>query len=138
MRTAGLQHSVTIPKTPARTSSGTRRIAASSPLAPASTPNKESDAADTEVILSPAGFESAHSAEANRRTERQRHLAVAIRQRIETRLGGRVRDLAIRVRGNVIVLEGRCATFYTKQLAQHAALGILENEQLDNAIVVMM
>ncbi|MGD9635604.1 MAG: hypothetical protein AB7I57_17690, partial [Pirellulales bacterium] len=67
-----------------------------------------------------------------------RHLAVAIRQRIESRLGGRVRDLAIRVRGNTIVLEGSCATFYTKQLAQHAALGVLEDEQLENAIMVTM
>ena len=72
------------------------------------------------------------------RAERYRQLAIAIRQRIESRLGGRVRDLAIRVLGNTIVLEGRCATFYTKQLAQHAALGVLEEEQLENAIVVTM
>jgi hypothetical protein len=42
----------------------------------------------------------------------------------------------VRVLGNTIVLEGKCATYYTKQLAQHAALGVLDDEQLENAIVV--
>jgi hypothetical protein len=98
----------------------------------------DSQAAETEVILSPAGFEMARTIEPDHRTERQRHIAIAIRQRIESRLGGRIRDLAIRVRGQAIVLEGRCATYYTKQLAQHAALGVLDDEQLENAIVVMM
>jgi hypothetical protein len=27
-------------------------------------------------------------------------------------------------------------TYYTKQIAQHAALGVLEDEHLENAIVV--
>jgi hypothetical protein len=91
-----------------------------------------------EVILSPQGFESASPVDHGSRTERQRHLAIAIRQRIESRLGGRVRDLAIRISAETIILEGSCATFYTKQLAQHAALGVLENEHLENAIVVTM
>ena len=136
MRPAGRHHSVTIPITPVRTSSDSLRTTTPATLAP--TVLVERDAADTEIILSPTGFESTHVAEPDHRTERQRHLAVAIRQRIESRLGGRIRDLAIRVRGETIVLEGSCATFYTKQLAQHAALGVLEAEQLENAIVVMM
>ncbi len=137
MRPAGRQHSVTIPITPVRSSSDSLRIAAHSQLAPASSSPSNGDA-ETEVILSPAGFETMPAHDAGYRTERHRHLAVAIRQRIESRLGGRVRDLAIRVSGETIVLEGSCATYYTKQLAQHAALGVLENEQLDNAIVVRM
>jgi hypothetical protein len=136
MRPAGRQHSVTIPITPVRTSSDSLRIAAHSLLARDN--QSPPDAAETEVILSPAGLETVHSSDAGYRTDRQRHLAVAIRQRIESRLGGRVHDLAIRVRGKSIVLEGRCATFYTKQLAQHAALGVLEDEQLENAITVTM
>jgi hypothetical protein len=72
------------------------------------------------------------------RLERFRQLAIAIRQRIETRLAGRVRDLAVRVHGETIVLEGRCATYYTKQLAQHAALGVLDGEPLENSIVVTL
>jgi hypothetical protein len=42
----------------------------------------------------------------------------------------------VRIKGDTIVLEGSCATYYTKQLAQHAALGVLEEEHLENAIVV--
>ncbi len=74
------------------------------------------------ILLSPAGTLQRNGAVSDGRAERGRQLAVAIRQRIESRLGGRVRDLAVRVTGNRIILEGRCATYYTKQLAQHAAL----------------
>jgi len=138
MRPAGRQRSATIPITPPiRTSSDSLRIAATDMLASAASPDSDA-AAQTEVILSPAGFETTHSAEAGHRTERHRHLAIAIRQRIESRLGGRVRDLAIRVRGDTVVLDGTCTTYYTKQLAQHAALGVLENEQLENAITVTL
>jgi len=137
MRPAGRQRSVTIPITPVRTSSDSLRIIATDMLAPTDSP-ETNGAAETEVILSPAGFETTHSVEAGHRTERHRHLTVAIRQRIESRLGGRVQELAIRIKDNTIVLEGHCATFYTKQLAQHAALGVLEDEQLENAIIVTM
>ncbi len=136
MRPAGRHRSVSISMTPARTASDALYIKPVAPLAAGA--SHDDDAAETEVILSPNGFETAHSAEACLRAERQRLLAVAIRQRIESRLGGRIRDLAIRIRGNTVLLEGRCATFYTKQLAQHAALGVIEEEQLENAIVVLM
>jgi hypothetical protein len=92
---------------------------------------------EAEVVLGPAGtFVSAHSGAVDRNGERRRQLAIAIRQRIETRLAGRIRDLSVRIKGEIIVLEGSCATYYTKQLAQHAAFGVLEDEQLENAIVV--
>ncbi len=68
--------------------------------------------------------------------ERHRALEIAIYQRIESRLLGRVRDLLVRAFDGVVILEGECATYYTKQLAQHAAMGILEDEQLENEIVV--
>ena len=68
--------------------------------------------------------------------EAQRALELAIRQRIEMRLPGRVRNLVVRVIDHVVILEGQCATYYTKQLAQHTALGILEDEQLENEIAV--
>ncbi|HEX5470247.1 MAG TPA: BON domain-containing protein [Lacipirellulaceae bacterium] len=71
------------------------------------------------------------------RAERQRALEVAIIQRIETRLRGRVRDLSVRVIDDVVFLQGKCATYYTKQLAQHAAMGIIDDEQLENEIVVV-
>jgi hypothetical protein len=59
-----------------------------------------------------------------------------IRVRIDKRLGDRVRDLTVRIDGDRIVLGGQCSTYYSKQLAQHAALGVIEDEHLDNAIQV--
>ena len=70
------------------------------------------------------------------RGAQQQSLEIAIRQRIETRLQGRVRNLKVRAYGDVVILEGQCATYYSKQLAQHAAMGVLEDEHLENAIVV--
>jgi osmotically-inducible protein OsmY len=67
----------------------------------------------------------------------QRHeLEIVIQKRIESRLNGRVRNLQVRATADIVILEGQCTTYYTKQLAQHAAMGVLEDEQLENAIVV--
>jgi hypothetical protein len=63
-------------------------------------------------------------------------LPEVITERIQTRLPGRIRDLNVRRSGNRIILEGRCATYYSKQLAQHAALGVIDGEQLQNDIFV--
>lgn len=63
-------------------------------------------------------------------------LAAAIEERIRSRLLGRVRNLKVEVHDDVVTLHGQCATYYTKQLAQHAAMGVLEDEHLENAIVV--
>lgn len=41
---------------------------------------------------------------------------------VQRRLGGRVRDLRIRVRGSGVILQGRASTYHAKQLAQHAAM----------------
>ncbi len=53
--------------------------------------------------------------------------------RVQTRLGGRIRDLRLYFRENGIVLQGLARTYYAKQLAQHAVmmetrLPILANE----------
>lgn len=133
MPPAGRQASVTIAITPVRTSSDSPRIV--SPLSLGTVSAAEAaKAAETQPSLAPVDFSTAHPAA----VDRCRHLTIAIRQRIELRLGGRVRELAVRVSGNTIVLEGHCATYHTKQLAQHAALGVLEDELLENAIVVTM
>lgn len=119
------------------TATGTCVVAAASGAAEFGELSPAADEPETDVLLSPAGtFIARGAAAADRLNERRCHLAIAIRQRIESRLAGRVRDLAVRVAGNTVVLEGKCATYYTKQLAQHAALGVLEHEHLENAIVV--
>lgn len=66
----------------------------------------------------------------------QQALEAIIQQRIESRLHGRVRNLVVRVVGDVVTLAGECTTYYTKQLAQHTAMGVLDDEHLENAIVV--
>jgi osmotically-inducible protein OsmY len=69
--------------------------------------------------------------------DRRHHLReAAIKERIETRLPGRVRNLVVRSFDGLVILGGQCSTFYTKQLAQHAAMGVLNDELLENAIVV--
>ena len=67
---------------------------------------------------------------------REMRLAQRIRERIQLRLGGRIHELDVKVADKLVTLYGRCATYYTKQLAQHAALGVLEDEHLENSIVV--
>jgi hypothetical protein len=95
------------------------------------------DPPSVEAGPSPAGTPvklSEHAAKSG--ADRRRQVIVIIRKRIESRLSRRVRDLNVRFQGNTVVLEGTCATYYTKQLAQHAALGVLDDETLENAIVV--
>ncbi len=63
-------------------------------------------------------------------------LAALIVRRIESRLPGRIRQLTVSMAESAVVLTGQCCTFYTKQVAQHAAMGVLEYEQLVNNIDV--
>jgi hypothetical protein len=137
MRPAGRQRSVIEPTTPYRPLSESLSKSTGSPRETAAIAG--TDAAETEVILAPAAFAQAHAvANERERAERHRRLPGVIRERIQSRLNGRLHDLVVRLEGNTVVLEGQCATYYTKQLAQHAALGALEDEQLRNAIVVTM
>ena len=65
-------------------------------------------------------------------------LAKNILARIESRLPGRLRHLTVYTTENAVILTGQCCTFYTKQLAQHIAMGVLEYEQLVNNIDVQV
>ena len=89
-----------------------------------------------QLVDSPGKRSRIVDAAAAHRSAQQQSLEIAIRQRIEQRLNGRVRNLSVRAYGDVVILEGECSTYYTKQLAQHAAMGVLEEEHLENAIVV--
>ena len=88
------------------------------------------------VVSARDAFLVVDSIEKDDRTIQREQLVRAIEKRIESRLPGRVRNLVVRTFEDTVVLEGQCATYYTKQLAQHAALGILEDEHLENSIVV--
>ena len=63
-------------------------------------------------------------------------LSQRIIHRIHKRIGDRIHNLMILVSPETIELQGQCATFYTKQLAQEAVLGVLEDELLVNHIEV--
>ena len=67
-----------------------------------------------------------------------RKLDELIADRINARIGGRIRNLSVEIRGKTVRLLGECSTFYTKQLAQHAALGVLEDEKVINDISVRL
>jgi hypothetical protein len=103
------------------------RTAATSTIEPVAT---------TTAVSAHDGFLASDSIEKDIRTIHREQLVRAIEKRIESRLPGRVRNLVVRTFEDTVVLEGQCATYYTKQLAQHAALGILEDEHLENSIVV--
>ncbi|MCG8448608.1 MAG: BON domain-containing protein [Pirellulales bacterium] len=63
-------------------------------------------------------------------------LTELVQRRIEARLPGRIRNFSVFATENAVMLTGECSTFYTKQLAQHVAMAVLEYERLINNIEV--
>ena len=55
---------------------------------------------------------------------------------VHARTGRRVRNLAIELRPERVVLHGRASTYYVKQLAQHGIRDVLPHVHLENAITV--
>src|SRR6185369_3335326 len=93
---------------------------------------------DVELLPSVTAIVRIHPDESDDPGARHRALEIAIHKRIESRLFGRVKNLRVRAFDGVVILEGECATYYSKQLAQHTAMGILEDEHLENSIVVIV
>ena len=54
-------------------------------------------------------------------------LAASIERAVRRETAGGVRNLRVEVNRGGVVLEGRCDTFYCKQLAQHAAMTLSHN-----------
>ena len=63
-------------------------------------------------------------------------LAAYIERAVWRETGGGVRDLHVEVNREGVLLFGRCETYYTKQKAQHAAMGVPGGGQLTNRIEV--
>jgi len=59
-----------------------------------------------------------------------------LEHQVRLRTGRRVRNLAIEVQAEQVVLRGRAPTYYLKQLAQHGVWDVLPHVRLKNAIVV--
>jgi hypothetical protein len=55
---------------------------------------------------------------------------------LRRRLGSRIRNLRVQLLPDGLVLQGRAATFYTKQLAQHVAMELAAVPILANDIEV--
>jgi osmotically-inducible protein OsmY len=68
---------------------------------------------------------------------RSARLAVRIAHVVKRRTAGSVQNLRVEVRRDGVFLDGQCASFYTKQLAQQAALGLADEKQLTNRIEVV-
>lgn len=59
-----------------------------------------------------------------------------IRQTVENRTSGRIRELSISVDGTRLIISGRTSTYYSKQLATHAALDVAQQLVIQNDVVV--
>lgn len=57
-------------------------------------------------------------------------------RRVRALTGGRVGGLTVEIRADRVVLRGRAASFYVKQLAQHGVREILPRVRVDNALAV--
>jgi hypothetical protein len=63
-------------------------------------------------------------------------LAIHIERLVREKTSGLIRDLRVTVHPAEIVLSGRAATYYAKQLATHAALDACDDLTLTNDIEV--
>lgn len=63
-------------------------------------------------------------------------LAASIERAVWRETGGGVRNLRVEIDQDGVRLTGRCRTYYTKQKAQHAAMGVPGGGPLTNLIEV--
>jgi hypothetical protein len=68
--------------------------------------------------------------------EEAEELAASIERAVQYETGRGVADLMVEVSSQGIRLKGRCSSYYTKQLAQHAAMRIPGGDRLTNSIEV--
>ena len=68
--------------------------------------------------------------------EEAEELATSIEKAVQIETGRGVADLTVEVSPQGILLRGHCTTYYTKQLAQHAAMNIPGGDRLVNSIEV--
>jgi hypothetical protein len=63
-------------------------------------------------------------------------LAARVERLVREKTSGLIRDLRVNVLAGEVVLTGRAATYYAKQLATHAALDACDDLTLTNDIEV--
>ncbi len=68
--------------------------------------------------------------------EEAEELAALIERAVQYETGRGVADLTVEIGPEGVLLKGRCDTYYTKQLAQHAAMRMPGGDRLINSIEV--
>jgi len=68
--------------------------------------------------------------------EEAEELAASIERAVQYETGRGIADLTVEVGPQGVRLKGHCDTYYTKQLAQHAAMRIRGGDRLLNCIEV--
>jgi osmotically-inducible protein OsmY len=63
-------------------------------------------------------------------------LVAEIERSVQQRTGNRVRELRVEVVRQGVRLQGRCASYYCKQLAQQAVMDVAAQYELTNEIEV--
>ncbi len=89
-----------------------------------------------EELLIPASLRRDFAAVLPETTEEAEKLAASIERAVQLETGRGVADLIVEVSPQGILLRGRCSTYYTKQLAQHAAMSLPGGDRLTNSIEV--
>ncbi len=87
-----------------------------------------SQTADTKSAVTVIATEAQH--------EIQRRRITRIKRAIRRKTSGAISDLAIQLEADTLILRGRCASFYHKQVAQHTAMHHLDGQSLVNEIEV--
>jgi len=59
-----------------------------------------------------------------------------LERQIQSRTGRRIRNLAIELDPERVILRGQASSYYLKQLAQHGIRDCLQHLSLENSIVV--
>ena len=68
--------------------------------------------------------------------EAQRRKLRRIKRAIRRHTSGDVQELAVELRTGILLLRGRCPSFYCKQVAQQTAMKMLPGEEIINEIEV--
>lgn len=66
----------------------------------------------------------------------EERVLVRVEQAVRRELGRRIRELKVELCAEGVRITGRCTTYYSKQLAQHAAMTAARGATLINDIVV--
>lgn len=72
----------------------------------------------------------------SKEVDEERRRIVRIKRAIRRKTGGGILQLTVEVEGELLVLRGRSASFYYKQIAQEACMKQLDGQLLVNEIQV--